>query len=97
MDTIPSVYWMVIITVLVGFVCFVLYQLGVLLMESKNTVVEARKAISKLNPLLDDATDIVATAKDTVYEVNKLIIRPVRKISSVLSVASGFMEGITKK
>lgn len=97
MDTIPSVYWMVIITVLVGFVCFVLYQLGVLLMESKNTVVEARKAISKLNPLLDDVTDIVATAKDTVYEVNKLIIRPVRKISSVLSVASGFMEGITKK
>lgn len=97
MDTIPSVYWMVIITVLVGFVCFVLYQLGVLLMESKNTVVEARKAISKLNPLLDDVTDIVATAKDTVYEVNKLIIRPVRKISSILSVASGFMEGITKK
>lgn len=66
-------------------------------MESKNTVVEARKAISKLNPLLDDVTDIVATAKDTVYEVNKLIIRPVRKISSILSVASGFMEGITKK
>lgn len=97
MDTIPGVYWMVIITVLVGFVCFVLYQLGALLMESKNTVVEARKAISKLNPLLDDVTDIVATAKDTVYEVNKLIIRPVRKISSVLSVASGFMEGITKK
>jgi phage-related protein len=97
MDTIPSVYWMVIITVLVGFVCFVLYQLGVLLMESKNTVVEARKAISKLNPLLDDITDIVATAKDTVYEVNKSIIRPVKKISSILSVASGLVEGITKK
>jgi hypothetical protein len=88
---------MVIISVLIGFICFVLYQFGALLMESKNTVVEARKAISKLNPLLDDVTDIVATSKDTAYEVNKLIIRPVRKISSILSVASGFMEGVTKK
>lgn len=97
MDTIPSVYWMIIIAVLVGFVCFVLYQLGDLIKESKNTVIEARKAISKLTPLLDDVTDIVSTAKDTVHEVNGLIIRPVRKISSILSVASGFVEGVTRK
>lgn len=97
METIPAEYWMVIIAILTGFICFVLYQLAILIKESRNTVVEARKVISTVNPLLDDVTDIVGTVKDTVYEVNDLVLRPVKKISSILSVASGFIEGVTKK
>jgi uncharacterized membrane protein len=97
MDTIPSEYWMIVIAVLIGFVCFVLYQLGMLIKESRNTVVEARKAITTLNPILDDVTEIVSTVKDTVYEVNDLVMRPVKKISSILSIASGFIDGVAKK
>ena len=97
METIPAVYWMAIIAVLTGFICFVLYQLAMLIKESKNTVIEARKVIATVNPLLDDVTDIVSTVKGTVSEVNSLVLRPLKKISSILSVASGFIEGITKK
>ncbi len=104
METIPAMYWMVIIGVLVGFICFVLYQVAMLLKESKHAVMDSRKILQEAvktvdmaNVLLVDATEIVSTAKSTVNEVNNAIIGPIRRISSLLSVVSGFAEGLTSK
>ncbi len=97
METIPAIYWMIIIGVLTIFMCFVLYQLAMLLKESKNTIVEVKQIVNGISPLLEDATEIVGTIKNTVSEVSILVINPARKISSVLSIVSGFLEGVTKK
>lgn len=47
MDTIPAEYWMIIVAILVAFVCFVLYQLGALIKESKDTVAEVKKTLAR--------------------------------------------------
>jgi hypothetical protein len=49
------------------------------------------------NKIVTEATEIVGVVKGTVYELNSAIIRPVRKISSLVSVASAFTEGLTSK
>ena len=104
METIPPIYWMIVIGLVIGFFCFLLYELAMLIRESKRAVgdsrkviVEAQKTIDTVNMLLVDVTDIVSTVKGTVSEVNAAIIAPVRKISSLLSVVSGFTEGLTSK
>jgi len=104
METIPAIYWMIIIGVLVGFVCFVLYQFAMLLKESKHAVTDSRKilheavkTVDMANSLLADVAEIVNKAKGTVNEVNSAIIAPIRKISSLLSAISGFAEGVTSK
>lgn len=97
MDTIPAEYWMIIVAILVGFVCFVLYQLGALIKESKDTVAEVKKTLARIDPILNNVTDIVDTVNGTVHEVNEFVIRPIRSVSSILSVASGIMEGIKGK
>ncbi len=104
MDTIPSIFWMIIIALLTGFICFVLYQLAMLLKESKNAVsetkkivVDAQETLKTLNGIINDVEEMVGTIKGTVYQVNDAIIVPIRKITSIVGVASGFIEGITSK
>lgn len=104
METIPPLYWMLIIAIGVGFLCFVLYEFAMLIKESKNAVSDSRKIIQEAektidtaNKIMTEATEIVSTVKGTVYEINSAIIRPVRKISSFVSVASAFTEGLTSK
>lgn len=104
MDTIPSIYWMIIIGLLTAFVCFVLYQLAMLIKESKNAVgetkkilVDAQETLKIVNSIVNDVNEVVNTVKGTVYQVNDAILVPVRKISSIVGVASGLIEGITSK
>jgi len=104
METIPVVYWMIIITVLVGFISFVLYEFAMLIRESKKAISDSRDIIKEAentveiaNGLLTDTTEIVSTIKGTVYEVNSSIVGPIKKISSVLSAVSGFSEGLTSR
>ncbi len=104
MDTIPSIYWMIIIGLLTAFVCFVLYQLAMLIKESKNAVgetkkilVDAQETLKVVNSIVNDVNEVVNTVKGTVYQVNDAILVPVRKISSIVGVASGLIEGITSK
>lgn len=104
METIPAVYWMIIIGLVTAFICFLLYQLAMLTRESKlavsdsrKVILEAEKTVDMANSILSDVTDIVSTVKGTVYEVNTAILSPIRKISSMVSVVSGFTEGLTSK
>lgn len=104
MDGIPSVYWMILIGVFTAFVCFVLYQLAMLLKESRGTVSEVKKIIidaqdtlKVLNGIVSEVSEMVNTVKGTVYQVNDAVLVPLRKITSIMGVASGFIEGVTSK
>ena len=102
-ETIPSIYWMIIIVVPTGFFTFILYQLGMVIKDSRGVVQnstkileEANQTITKANAILDDIQMIVSTTKGTVEEVNQAVIGPVRNISSLLSTISSFFMGLKK-
>ena len=77
---IPPVYWMIVIAAIVVMVCFVLYELGMLLKDSRKT--------------LHNVEGITSTVKGTVEEVNESIIKPIRGIGSGISAVSGFVSGL---
>lgn len=104
METIPPIFWMIIIVVGVGFGSLVLYEIAMLIKESKEAVrdsrtiiVESQKTVEKANNMLDEVQEIVINVKDTVSEISSTIISPVRKIGGMLTVASSFVEGVTGK
>lgn len=97
METIPSVYWMIIIGIVVAFICLVLYQFAMLLKESKDTVKETRDILAEAQKAIESANEILTTVKGTVTEVNNAIIGPIRKISSVLGVVGSFVEGMKSR
>ncbi|MCA9376897.1 hypothetical protein H6763_02910 [Candidatus Nomurabacteria bacterium] len=99
-NQIPAVFWMVVISGLSILLGMILYYLAMILREATNTMSEVTKTVQKSNVLLDDAAEVVSVAKtsakkleETVDEVNKAIIVPVRSIGSVLHTVSGFIEG----
>ncbi|MBP6976377.1 hypothetical protein KBB42_02190 [Candidatus Dojkabacteria bacterium] len=65
--------------------------------ETKKIVVDAQETLKTLNGIINDVEEMVGTIKGTVYQVNDAIIVPIRKITSIVGVASGFIEGITSK
>jgi uncharacterized protein YoxC len=95
-EEIPSIYWMIIIGVPVGFFTFILYQLGMFIKDSRGIVTEAKQTLNKTNKMLDDAQEIVNTAKSTVNEVQQSIITPIRAIGNVLSRISGLVERLKR-
>lgn len=104
MEGIPSVYWMILIAVFTGFICFVLYQLAMLLKDSrgligegKKVIIDAQETFKVLNSIVSDANEIVSTVKGTVFQINSAVLVPLRKITSIMGVASGFIDGITSK
>lgn len=97
MEGIPSIYWMVLIGILTGFICFVLYQLAMLLSDSRSVVRNADETIKELNGIVKDVNEIVGTVKGTIYQVNDAVLVPLKRISTVLSVVSGISEGIVSK
>lgn len=97
MDGIPSIYWMLIFSVFTGFVCFVLYQLGMLIKDSRSVIQKAEHSVVVLNGIIKDVNEIVGTVKGTILEVNSAVLVPVRKITNVLSVVSGIAEGFDSK
>jgi len=97
MEGIPSIYWMILIGILTGFICFVLYQLAMLLSDSRSVVRDTDETVKELNKVVKDVNEIVGTVKGTVYQVNDAILIPLKRISTVLSVVSGISEGIASR
>jgi uncharacterized protein YoxC len=95
-DTIPSIYWMIIIGVPVIFFTFILYQLGMLIKDTREVIVETKETLKKTNEIIDDAQEIVNTARATVEEINTAIVTPVRAIGGVLSNVFSFIQGLKK-
>lgn len=81
MQTIPSIYWMIVVAAIAILICFVLYELGMLIKDSRKT--------------LQNVEGITSTVKNTVEEVNETIIQPIRGIGSGISAVSGFISGLT--
>lgn len=88
---------MIIIAIPVGFLTFILFQIGMFIKDSRGLVTETKETLSKTNKILSDAQEIVNTAKSTVEEVKQLIIPPVRSIGNVLSSVSAFLGGFKKE
>ena len=97
MEGIPSIYWMGIFGILTGFICFVLYQLGMLIKDGRGIVVKAGETVSEVNSLVRDVSEIVGGVKGMVTQVNSALLVPLKKISSLLSVASSFTEGLSSR
>lgn len=97
MEGIPSIYWMAVFGILTGFICFVLYEFGMLIKDSRGIVVKAGETVDELNVLVKDVKEIVGSVKGTVSEVNSAVLVPLRKVSSVLNVASSFTEGFASR
>lgn len=102
-ETIPAIYWMILIVFPVGFFTFILYQLAMVIKDSRGLVQNSTKileetniTLSKTNAILDDVQKIVSTTKGTVEEINTAVIQPVRSISSLLSSLTGFISGLKK-
>ncbi len=71
---------MIVIALIVIMICFVLYELGMLIKDSRKT--------------LQNVENITTTVKGTVEEVNDMIIKPIRGIGSGISVVNGFLSGL---
>lgn len=111
METIPAIYWMILIGVVTGFICLILYYIAMLLKETKETVTEAKYIVREskglvkhANKMLEEATEIVGIAKkgvialeSIVHEVKDQIIKPIRSIGNVFSTFSSLLEGFKGK
>ncbi len=97
MEGIPSIYWMILIGIFTGFVCFVLYQLGMLFKDSREVVRRAEKTVKLANDLVEEVSEIVDTVKGTIYQINTTVLVPLKKITTVLGIVSGIAEGISSK
>ncbi len=78
---------MLIVTLLTGLLSFILYQIGMFIKESRNT-------LKNVDSMVSDANSIVSTVKGTVEEVNDAIIKPIRGIGAGMSAISGFLSGL---
>ncbi len=72
---------MIVVAAIAILICFVLYELGMLIKDSRKT--------------LQNVEGITSTVKNTVEEVNETIIQPIRGIGSGISAVSGFISGLT--
>lgn len=103
MNTIPPIFWMIIVSVLTIMVCFILYYFAMLLRETKNTVADARDTMKQANKVLqqieiivNDVQCSIATIRGTVEEANQTIIAPIRKMAGGILVASSFLSNLRK-
>ena len=110
METIPAIYWMVLIAVVTIFICLILYYVAMLFKETSETVGETKKIIKEsrgmiknIEKITEESTEIVGAAKrttlmleDTVAELKEHVIQPIKKIGGIFSTASSFLEGLKK-
>ena len=110
METIPPMYWMILIAVVTIFVCLILYYVAMLFKESSETVSEVKEIvreskgiIKNVEKIVEESTEIVGATKrttlmveGTVVELKEHIIQPIKKIGGVFSMAASFLEGFKK-
>lgn len=97
MEEVPSIYWMILIGIFTGFVCFVLYQLGMLFKDTRIVVRKAEETVKLANGLVEEVSEIVGTVKGTIYQINSAVLIPLRKVTTVLGILSGIADGISSK
>ena len=97
-NTIPALYWMIVIGVLSGMLALILYYVAMLVKESTNTLKEvqgtiqdSREIIRGARKIVDDTSEVVSglkgslgNIKNTIDEFNEVLIVPIRSISSFI-------------
>ncbi len=110
METIPPIYWMVLIAVITVFVCLILYYVAMLFKETSETVSEVRNIVKEskgiiknVEKIMEESTEIVGAAKrttlmveNTVGEVKEQVVQPIKKIGGIFSMVASFFEGMKK-
>ena len=89
MEEIPAIFWMLIVGILVVFVCYVLYQLAMLLKESRDSVKGVNKAVEDINSIVSEVNGVIDSVKTPVLQITGAF----RGVSAVASVISGIIEG----
>jgi len=87
METIPPIYWMIVVGIITALLSFILYEIGMMIKESRLT-------LKNIDGITSDARTVVSSVKDTVQEVNDTIIQPIRGIGSTISAVNGFVSGL---
>jgi len=87
METIPPIYWMIVVGILVVLLAFILYEIGMFVKESRLT-------LKNVEGITSDTKSVVSTVKTTVEEVNDTIIQPIRGIGTTISAVNGFVAGL---
>jgi sugar-specific transcriptional regulator TrmB len=100
----PSVFFMFVIGGLSALFGGILFYTAMLLKELGQAVVDSREIIKNSNKIIEESIEIVADSKDivkmvkgTVTELNDNIIEPIKKVGSVISMITGFVDGFTGK
>jgi len=89
MEEIPAIFWMIIVGILVVFVCYVLYQLAMLLKESRDSIKGVNKALEDINNIVSEIDGIINIVKTPVLQITGAL----HGISTVASVISGIVDG----
>jgi len=87
METIPPIYWMVVVGILTTLLAFILYEIGMFVKESRLT-------LKNVEGITSDTKSVVSTVKTTVEEVNDTIIQPIKGIGTTISAVNGFVSGL---
>ena len=104
MDTIPAIYWMVIIGAITLMFCLVLYYIAMLIKESRDAVKDSREIIKNADQItkqaaliVDDMQETITALKGTVMSINEAVLVPIKKIGSAITIAGDFLEGLKRK
>lgn len=87
METIPPIYWMIVVGILTALLAFILYEIGMFVKESRLT-------LKNVEGITSDTKSVVSTVKTTVEEVNDTIIQPIKGIGATISAVNGFVAGL---
>jgi len=87
METIPPIYWMIVVGILTALLAFILYEIGMFVKESRLT-------LKNVEGITLDTKSVVSTVKTTVEEVNDTIIQPIKGIGTTISAVNGFVAGL---
>lgn len=97
-NTIPALYWMIVIGVLSGMFTLILYYIAMLIKEATNTLKEvkstiqdSREIIRGTKKIVDDTSEIVSelkgslgNIKNTIDEFNDVLTLPIKSVSSII-------------
>ena len=104
METIPPIFWMIIVSVLTIMVCLILYYIAMLIKETRTTGVDARETMKQANKILtqaelivNDIQSSVSTVRTTVEEINQSILAPIRRLAGGVLAVSSFIGGLKSK
>jgi uncharacterized protein YoxC len=111
MDTIPPVFWMIIIAFVTIFFCLILYYIAMLFKETSQTVSEVKKVvrdsrgmIKNIEKIVEETTEIIGAVKrttlmieNTAGEVKEQIITPIKRVGGILASVAGFLGSFRKK